>query len=183
MRIRLPQGGMPDVSGAVVVCNHVAVLDCAMLSCACAPAQLTFLSEAGNARGLIGLLTRALGCVFVDTEHGLAGSRRMFDRLRETILAGGTVAVYPEGVREQWRCGLATFREGAFRLAQMCNAAVLPVVIAQTPVHHGLCRIMGGRPGLEVRVGELVHAGAGRTGEVIADLQHEVTEQMESLLA
>jgi 1-acyl-sn-glycerol-3-phosphate acyltransferase len=174
---------MPDISGAVVVCNHVAVLDCAMLACACAPAQLTFLSEAGNAHGLIGVLTRALGCVFVDTEHGLTGSRAMLDRLRERLLAGGTVAVYPEGVREQWRCGLATFHEGAFRLAQMCHAAVLPVAIAQTPNHHGLCRIMGGRPGLEVRVGELVHAGTGRTGEVIADLQHEVTERMGSLLA
>ena len=96
--------------------------------------------------------------------------------------ARGGLAIYPSGDLEPYHPGLLPFKTGAFRLAAMTKAPLVPVVLKQQT---RLCinRLLG-RPAFEVHIGEPVAVPHGRLSkEAVEVLEQQVRTAMESALS
>jgi 1-acyl-sn-glycerol-3-phosphate acyltransferase len=80
--------------GAVIVANHVSYVDAVVLN-ACFTARFVT-SEEIRASGLLGWLTKAAGCVFVERRNKMR-LRQDLSALTEAIADGERVMFFPEG--------------------------------------------------------------------------------------
>jgi 1-acyl-sn-glycerol-3-phosphate acyltransferase len=115
-------GRVPQ-SGALLVANHVSWLDVVVIL-AHAPAKLLAKREVRQ-WPLIGRLAATLGTVFVDRSRPKTLPATV-GRIRDELVAGGVVAVFPEGTTWCGRMG-GTFRPAMFQAAVDAAAPVVPV--------------------------------------------------------
>jgi 1-acyl-sn-glycerol-3-phosphate acyltransferase len=86
---------------------------------------------------------RLLGCVFV-VRDDIHASMRALNAATETVAAGRSFSIFPEGTRYKGEeGGIGEFKGGAFRVATKCGAPLVPVAITGTRrIYEGSGNIM-----------------------------------------
>jgi 1-acyl-sn-glycerol-3-phosphate acyltransferase len=146
-RSRLPRAG-----GALTVCNHVHLLDSALVALAMFPRRVVFTSAPINLENRwYGGLVRLLGGVAVPlTPVGLP----LFFAEMELFLAKGRIVhFFPEGDLKPYDTSLRDFKRGAFHLAAQARVPVVPLSIRFTPPT-GVGRLFRRKPTMVVVLGE-----------------------------
>lgn len=95
--VRIEAVGLPanwSKRGAIIVANHVSYVDAVVLN-ACFTAKFVT-SEEIKASGLLGWLTKAAGCVFVERRYKMR-LRKDLSALTEALSEGERVMFFPEG--------------------------------------------------------------------------------------
>lgn len=114
----------------IVTCNHNSLMD-VPLSCPFIPgANKTIAKKSFTKIPLFGWFY-AKGSVLVDRKSE-ESRRRSFIEMKNTLLAGMHMSVYPEGTRNRGNEPLKSFHDGAFRLAVETKKAIIPAVIFNT---------------------------------------------------
>lgn len=170
--------------GAVFVCNHVHTLDCTFVAMLAAPRKVAFTAAAPNfGRNIVGFLVRSLGAVPVPPPDSSPCTVCRFVRqTARAVRSGRLVCVYPEGELIPYCPELREFRDGAFLIAALASAPVVPIMITSRE-RKGLWRFLKRRPCLTVTAGrpmEPVFEGtlrdtarelSGRVRAVMEDMQ------------
>ncbi|MDI3404655.1 lysophospholipid acyltransferase family protein [Streptomyces cavernicola] len=132
--VRLDVGDTPLAvpgTGALVVADHISWLDIVALL-ACEPVTLVAKREVGR-WPVVGPLARRVDTCFID-RGSLRALPRAVDRVRESLAAGRTVAVFPQGTT--W-CSAAGggFRRAMFQAAIDARVPVRPATLSY--LQHG----------------------------------------------
>lgn len=150
-RDRLPRSG-----GALAVCNHVHLLDSALVALALFPRKAVFTVAPTNLQNpWYGGLVRLLGGVAVpQTPSALS----LFFSEMELFLAGGRIVhFYPEGELKPYDTGLRAFKPGAFHLAAQARVPIVPLSIRFTPPT-GVGKLLRRKPTMVIVRGEPIVA-------------------------
>ncbi|MFH1466567.1 MAG: 1-acyl-sn-glycerol-3-phosphate acyltransferase [Pseudomonadota bacterium] len=177
--------GLERVGGGpyVVVCNHSSVLD--IPACMGLPVPLRVVGRVGLFRvPFMGWYMRF--CRQIPLDAGDPASVEAFvAATRQTLAAGISVLVFPEGTRSQ-DATLGPFNRGAFRLAKDTNTPVLPVVVYGT--HRVMCK--GALPlqnlftRIRVQVLDPIDPAASSTARKLSNRAHEaISAGLEQLRA
>jgi 1-acyl-sn-glycerol-3-phosphate acyltransferase len=153
----------PRSGGAVVVSNHIAAVDPAILV-GVFPRPLVLMSKIENARGVLRFFMRLVGAFTV--RRGKVDREAL--RIAEAALAAGRLlCVFPEGTRSG--AGLAEAHGGAALLAARATVPIVPVAITGTPRIFNRRFPWLGFPQVTVTIGEAFHLPAtGETATVAA---------------
>jgi 1-acyl-sn-glycerol-3-phosphate acyltransferase len=151
---------VPAHGAAVVVCNHIAAVDPAILV-GVFPRPLVLMSKVENFRGALKFFMPLVGAFTV--------RRGKFDRealrmAEATLATGRLLCIFPEGTRSD--AGLAEAHSGAALLAAKAAVPVVPVAITGSPRIFSRRFPWLGFPRVTVTIGEpfLLHApSAGAT--------------------
>jgi 1,2-diacylglycerol 3-alpha-glucosyltransferase len=146
-RNRLPRAG-----GALTVCNHVHLLDSAIVALALFPRRVVFTSAPINLQNRwYGGLVRLLGGVAVPpTPPELP---LFFSELQLFLAKGRIVHFFPEGDLKPYDTSLRDFKRGAFHLAAQARVPVVPLSIRFTPPT-GVRRLFRRKPTMVIVLGE-----------------------------
>lgn len=141
--------------GAVLVCNHVHTLDCTFVGLLAAPRRVTFTAAAVNFRpDLVGGIVRLLGAVPVPApESSPCTVCRFVRQAAHAVRSGRLVCVYPEGELLPYRTELRGFKDGAFLIAALAGAPVVPITVTFRR-RKGLWRLLKRKPCLTVTAGK-----------------------------
>jgi 1-acyl-sn-glycerol-3-phosphate acyltransferase len=146
-RERLPRAG-----GALTVCNHVHLLDSALVGLAVFPRRVVFTSAPINLENRwYGGLVRLLGGVAVPLTP--AGLPLFFSEMELFLAKGRIVHFFPEGDLKPYDTSLRDFKRGAFHLAAQARVPVVPLSIRFTPPT-GVGRLLRRKPTMVIVVGE-----------------------------
>jgi len=146
-RNRLPRKG-----GAITVCNHVHLLDSALVGLAVFPHRVVFTSAPINLQNRwYGGLVRFLGGVAVP--HNPTGLPLFFAEMELFLAKGRIVHFFPEGDLKPYDTSLRDFKRGAFHLAAQARVPVVPLSIRFTPPT-GVGRLFRRKPTMVVVLGE-----------------------------
>jgi 1,2-diacylglycerol 3-alpha-glucosyltransferase len=146
-RDRLPRGG-----GALSVCNHVHLLDSALVALALFPRRVVFTSAPINLENrLYGGLVRLLGGVAVPGSP--ARLPLFFSELELFLAKGRIVHFFPEGDLKPYDTSLRDFKRGAFHLAAQARVPVVPLSIRFT-APTGVGRLYRRKPTMVIARGE-----------------------------
>lgn len=116
--------------GLLLVGNHQSLLDI-NASFAASPSPIVFLSKASIRKvPLLGKINEMAGTVFVERGNRKS-SEAAVNQLVETLGMGRSVLVFPEGTRSI-DGSLQPFKKGAFHLAVLAKAPVVPMWIDGT---------------------------------------------------
>ncbi|MEK7269312.1 MAG: lysophospholipid acyltransferase family protein [Planctomycetota bacterium] len=119
---------LPREGPVVLVGNHASFLDPPVLGTAM-PRPVSFLAlEKFFRKPLLGSIFRAAGAIPIP-QDGV--SRDAFRTAAEVLRKGRVLGIFPEGGRTM-APPLDPFKEGAFRIARMGSASVIPVAILGT---------------------------------------------------
>jgi 1-acyl-sn-glycerol-3-phosphate acyltransferase len=118
---------VPRSGGAVIICNHIAAVDPAILV-GVFPRPLVLMSKIENARGLMNFFMPLVGAFTV--RRGKV-DREALRTAEATLAAGRLLCVFPEGTRSG--AGLAEAHGGAALLAGRAGAPIVPVALTGTP--------------------------------------------------
>jgi 1,2-diacylglycerol 3-alpha-glucosyltransferase len=145
-RNRLPKGG------ALTVCNHVHLLDSALVGLALFPRRVVFTSAPMNLTNRwYGALVRLLGGVAVPrTPSGLP---LFFSEMELFLAKGRVVHFFPEGELIPYDTSLRDFKRGAFHLAAHARVPVVPLSIRFTSPGR-LRRLVSATPTMVIVVGD-----------------------------
>lgn len=114
----------------VVVFNHNAFLD-VPLSAPFVPGPNKTIAKDSFAKvPIFGFFYRR-GSVLVNRGSEIS-RRRSYDQMRQVLVAGVHMCIYPEGTRNRTGEPLKPFYDGAFKLAQESGKSVIPCVITGT---------------------------------------------------
>jgi 1-acyl-sn-glycerol-3-phosphate acyltransferase len=112
--------------GALLAANHVSWLDVLVLA-SCAPAVFVAKSEV-RCWPAIGWLAARAGTVFLRRTSGRS-LLQVKNRIAQLLLAGGAVAIFPEGTTSDGE-GVLPFRSGLLQAAVDAGGDVQPIAIA-----------------------------------------------------
>jgi 1-acyl-sn-glycerol-3-phosphate acyltransferase len=139
---------VPRSGAAVVVCNHIAAVDPAILV-GVFPRPLVLMSKVENDRGALKFFMPLVGAFTV--RRGKV-DREALRTAEATLAAGRLLCIFPEGTRSG--AGLAEAHGGAALLAIRAGAPVVPVAITGTPQIFGRRFPWLGYPRVTVTIGE-----------------------------
>ncbi|MCW6004403.1 glycosyltransferase [Micromonospora sp. CPCC 205371] len=146
-RRRLPRAG-----GALTVCNHVHMLDSALVALALFPRRVVFTSAPINLQNRwYGGLVRLLGGVAVPSTP--AGLPAFFSEMELFLAKGRIVHFFPEGELKPYDTSLRDFKRGAFHLAAQARVPVVPLSIRFTPPT-GMGRVFRCKPTMVIVLSE-----------------------------
>lgn len=112
--------------GAVIISNHVHILDSVFSGFVAFPKKVIFTSIPANfQKPFIGHLVRALGTV--PTPISIQENRKFFNELSKKARKGRIVHFFPEGELIEGDTKLRKFKRGAFKLAVDSSVPILPV--------------------------------------------------------
>jgi 1-acyl-sn-glycerol-3-phosphate acyltransferase len=179
------RGAFPERRGlgSLVVMNHVSWLDIVVLLAA-GRSRIVAKTEVGK-WPVVGQVARFVGTIFVDRSRPLTLPATV-GQVREALLAGDTVSVFPEGTTS---CGrtVRRFRPAFFQAAVEAGAPVVPVTlryhqpgsgrtsaaafIGEDNLMNSLGRIVGLR-GLVISAcyGSVIYPGPGATRRTLAGM-------------
>jgi 1,2-diacylglycerol 3-alpha-glucosyltransferase len=147
------EGGkrIPRTGGALTVCNHVHLLDSAVVTLAVFPRRPVFTAAPGNLQHRwYGGLVRLLGGVAVPPN---AAALPLFFAELELFLAQGRIVhFFPEGELNPYDTNLRDFKRGAFHLAAQARVPVIPISIRFDPPA-GLGHLFRRKPTMVVAIG------------------------------
>ncbi len=116
--------------GAATVCNHVHMLDCAMIDMTLFPRRTHYITLESNFRiPFVRHLIRLLGGV--PLPESPACMAELFREMGRAADGGALVHIYPEGVLIPYCETLRPFKSGAFRFVARKRLPVLPMVLTQ----------------------------------------------------
>jgi len=140
------------LGGAVIVCNHVHMLDSAMTGIAVYPRKPISATIPENVYSLFpGVLVRLLGGV--PLPRGSKDLDVFFQEMELALANGRMVLFFPEGDLFPYYDGVRDFNRGAFHLAAKARVPVLPVALSFRPAR-GPWRLFKKKPAIRVAVGE-----------------------------
>ena len=114
----------------VVVCNHSSYMDIPALF-GSLPTLPQFMAKRELSRiPFLGAALRAGRHLLVDRGNH-ASAKSSLERASEQLKPGAAILIFPEGTRGNGS-QLGSFKTGAFRLAKLAHAAILPVGISGT---------------------------------------------------
>jgi 1-acyl-sn-glycerol-3-phosphate acyltransferase len=119
---------LPRVGPGIVVCNHLAAVDPAILV-AVLPRPIVLMSKVENARGILKLFMPLVGAFTV--RRG-AADRRALRMAARVLEQGRLLCMFPEGTRSP-NGTLGAAQGGAALLALKSAAPIIPVAIIGTP--------------------------------------------------
>lgn len=174
---------LPDVSGAILMCNHPTGLDMAMLNVAFGSAVLHPDVPRDNARGFgVRWLRDKVGAVYHERNSSVTEVRHRTEALRTCLDMGDCVVEFPERESKPYRWQLGELSDRPFFLAAVLDAPIIPVVLAPR-VTRALNGFVRRKPGFELRIGTPVWLDRTlRTREAEARFRHDVERQMRELL-
>jgi 1-acyl-sn-glycerol-3-phosphate acyltransferase len=118
---------LPSTPG-LVIALHEGMADALCLCALPLPLRFVARREVFGWPG-IGPAMQRCGHIAIDPEQGARAFRQMVREVRAALSSGDHVAIFPQGTL----LGIQTaFLPGAFRLAQLLNVAMLPVVVTGT---------------------------------------------------
>lgn len=131
-------------SGAVVVCNHVHVMDCTFIDCMLPLRRVYYTTLETNFRIPVARhLIRWLGGVPIPRKvHEL---HHFGEVMEDALRRGKLVCMYPEAVLHPYYEGVRRFHDGAFVLAARSGCPVLPMAVSFRPAR-GLFRLYKRKP-------------------------------------
>ncbi len=142
--LHMVQGGM------VSICNHVNMLDCAMIGCALHKRLIHYPTLKSNLEiPVIRKLVKVLGG-FPIPETG-AAFLSFAQKVKELLTGGDVVHLFPEGSLEPYHDGIRPFEKGAFSFAYDCNVPILPFVITYHEIT-GVRRLFRRKPDLALTI-------------------------------
>ncbi|MEU7871549.1 glycosyltransferase [Dactylosporangium sp. NPDC049140] len=142
---------LPRTGGALTVCNHVHLLDSALVGLALFPRRPVFTAAAMNLDNpWYGGLVRLLGGVAVPPTA--AGLPRFLDEMELFLAQGRIVHFFPEGELRPYDTGLRDFKQGAFHLAARARVPVIPLSIRFT-APSGVGRLFRRKPTMVIVLG------------------------------
>ncbi|HEX6682393.1 MAG TPA: glycosyltransferase [Candidatus Limnocylindrales bacterium] len=143
---------LPRAGGALTVCNHVHLLDSALVALALFPRRVVFTSAPINLQNRwYGGLVRLLGGVAVP--HTPSGLPLFFSEMELFLAKGRIVHFFPEGDLSPYDTSLRDFKRGAFHLAARARVPVVPLSIRFTPPT-GVGRLFRRKPTMVIVLGE-----------------------------
>lgn len=130
--------------GAATVCNHVHMLDCAMIDMTLYPHKTHYITLESNFRiPFIRHLIRIFGGV--PLSENPVRLAELFREMGRAADDGALVHIYPEGVLIPYCETLRPFKSGAFRFVAKKRLPVLPMVLVQRRPR-GLFRLYKRKP-------------------------------------
>ena len=130
--------------GAATICNHVHMLDCAMIDMTLYPRRTHYITLESNFRiPLVRHLIRLLGGVPLSENPVLIAE--LFREMGHAADDGALIHIYPEGVLIPYCTALRPFKSGAFRFVVKKRLPVLPMVLVQRRPR-GLYRLYKRKP-------------------------------------
>lgn len=114
----------------IVVCNHNSYMD-VPLSTPFIPGPNKTIAKAGLAKiPLFGLIYKR-GSILVD-RNDKNSRANSYKKMKEVLLSGMHMCIYPEGTRNKTTQPLKEFHDGAFRLAVETGKSILPALLFNT---------------------------------------------------
>lgn len=115
-------------TGYIIVSNHRSFTDI-LIGNSVMPLQFRWLAKKSLFRiPIIGYGMKRAGYIWIEREKSMS-SQRSLEKVRDCLLRGKSVWIFPEGTRTP-REVLGRFKRGAFVLARDTGLPILPVVIA-----------------------------------------------------
>lgn len=175
---------IPDVTGAILMCNHPTKLDMAMLSVAFGPAVLHPDVPADDAWGFgVRWLRDKVGAVYHERNSSVTEARHRTEAVRTCLDMGECVVEFPERDPMPYRWQLGELSDRPFFLAAVLDAPIIPVVLAPR-VTRALNGFVRRKPGFELRIGTPVWLDRTlRAREAESQFRRDVERQMRDLLA
>ena len=168
--------------GFVMACSHNHYFDCVAQGLLLCPRRGIYTSlEATFSWPVVGQLIRLLGAVPVPKNPGKM--RGFFQEMAGAVRRGRIVLMYPEGELLPFCRHLREFHDGAFMIAAMAQAPVIPAVVTFRE-RKGLYRLLKRRPCITITAGapgypehgESLRREAQRLGLAVRDAMEELME-------
>jgi len=142
------------LGGALTVCNHVHLLDSALVGLALFPRKLIFPTLRKNVESFWpGSIVKFLGGVAIP--DNMTELKQFFAEMEYLLLKGRIVHFFPEGELKPYYTGLRTFKKGAFHLASQARVPIVPISITfKQP--KGIAKLYRRKPTMVVHVGQPV---------------------------
>jgi len=118
---------IPPKGGLCFIGNHPGDFD-VILALAYIPRRFGFIAKKEVLfLPFVNIWVLLLGGLFIDRKN-IAQGKRAIEKGAERIKNGASMIIFPEGTRSRGR-GLLPFKAGAFKLATLANAPIVPLVI------------------------------------------------------
>jgi len=143
------------LKGALTVCNHVHMLDSALVALALFPRKVVFPTLPQNVESLWpGIAVRLLGGVAVP--GNVSELTQFFEEMEYLLIKGRIVHFFPEGELRPYDTRLGSFKKGAFHLAAQARVPVIPISIA----FRRISKLYRRKPVMAVHIGEPIFPAA-----------------------
>lgn len=166
--------------GALTVCNHVHLLDSALVALAVFPRKVVFPTIPENVESLWpGKLVRVLGGFAIP--DNIVELKTFFDEMEFLLMKNYIVHFFPEGELKPYDTNLRDFKRGAFHLAAQARVPIVPMSITfEAP--KGLLKLFRRKPVMRLHVGKPIYP-IDSDWEIDSKLRMKtVREQMESFV-
>lgn len=146
------------LSGAMTICNHVHLLDSALVGIEVFPKKAVFPTLASNMAGLFpGALVNLFGGAPVPED--MYDLKVFLDEMEMRLLNGQTVHFFPEGELVPYDSKIREFKNGAFRIAAKARVPIVPLLIRFVPPT-GLYRLIRRKPVMRLTIGKPIYPQA-----------------------
>lgn len=156
---------------ALTVCNHVHLLDSALIGLAFFPRRVVFPTIPENMKTLWpGKIVRVLGGFAIP--ENIMELKTFFDEMELLLMKNCIVHFFPEGELKPYDTSLREFRKGAFYLAAKARVPIVPMRITfQSP--KGLLKLIRRKPVMRLHIGKPIHP-------IASDLETDSKLRMEA---
>ncbi|NLY43365.1 MAG: glycosyltransferase [Clostridiaceae bacterium] len=167
------------LKSALTVCNHVHLLDSALIGLAFFPRRVIFTTIPQNLETLWpGKIVRVLGGFAIP--DSIMELKTFFDEMEFLLMKNYIVHFFPEGELKPYDTSLRDFKKGAFYLAAQAQVPIVPMLITFEPPK-GLMKIIRRKPVMRLHIGKPIYPIA-TDREIDSELRMKaVREQMEAL--
>lgn len=143
------------LKSGVTVCNHVHLLDSALIGVTFFPRRVVFPTLTQNVKTLWpGKLVRILGGFAIP--DNIMELKAFFDEMEFLLMKNCIVHFFPEGELRPYDTGLQNFKKGAFYLAAQAQVPIVPMLITFEPPK-GLIKIIRKKPVMRLHIGKPIH--------------------------
>ncbi|NLM21983.1 MAG: glycosyltransferase [Peptococcaceae bacterium] len=167
------------LKSALTVCNHVHLLDSALVGLAFFPRRVVFPALPQNVKTLWpGKLVWVLGGFSIP--DSIMELKTFFDEMEFLLMKNNIVHFFPEGELKPYDTSLRNFKKGAFHLAAQAQVPIVPILITfESP--KGLGKIIRKKPVMRLHIGKPIYPIATDL-KIDSKLRMEaVREQMKDL--
>lgn len=167
------------LKSVLTVCNHVHLLDSALIGLAFFPRRVIFPTIPKNVYSIWpGVLVQVLGGVAIP--ENIRELKTFFDEMEFLLAENCVVHFFPEGELIPYDTTLRDFKKGAFYLAARARVPIVPMSIRFEPPR-GLIRLIRRKPVMRLHIGRPVYPAAADLKLDSALRLKAVREQMEAL--
>ncbi|MGI6278977.1 MAG: glycosyltransferase [Acutalibacteraceae bacterium] len=166
--------------GAITVCNHVHLLDSALIGLAVFPRKAIFPTLPQNVKTLWpGRLVRVLGGYAIP--DSIMELKTFFDEMKFLLMKNYIVHFFPEGELKPYDTGLRNFKKGAFHLAAQARVPIIPMTITFEATT-GLRKLIRKKPVMRLHIGKPIYPVDSDLEIDLKIRMKTVREQMESFV-